>query len=231
MGGMGRGATARLLGAAAAMIAASGAIALAASSNGVASRSPAAIVTAARTAVDGVSSVHVAGAFVEGGESLALNLHLVAGRGGRGTVSENGASFSLVVVGKVLYFNASTAFWKRFGNAASAALFAGKWLRTPTTGQYASVSAFTNIHALFAQLLSPKGKLTKGSTTTLHGQPAVGVTNPADGGILYVATTGKPYPLEVVNKTKNGELVINGIDQPVSLAPPKTSIDISKLGH
>ncbi|MGH2850056.1 MAG: hypothetical protein ACRDLP_05510 [Solirubrobacteraceae bacterium] len=228
---MGRGAIGRLLGAAAAIVAASGAIALAASSNGVASRSPSAIVTAVRNAVDGVSSVHVAGAFVESGESLALNLYLVANRGGRGTVTENGASFSLVVVGKVLYFKASTAFWKRFGNTASANLFAGKWLKTPTTGQYASVSAFTDIHTLFAQLLSPKGKLTKGPTTTLHGQPAVGVTNPADGGILYVATTGKPYPLEVAGNTKNGQLVINGIDQPVTLTPPKTSIDISKLGH
>jgi hypothetical protein len=229
MGAMGRGATARLL--AGALVLGSGTAALAASSNGVASRSPGAIVAAARSAIDGVSSVHIEGAGLEGGAQVALNLHLVAGKGGYGTVSDNGATFSLVVIGKTLYFEASKAFWKQFAGSGAATLFAGKWLKTPATGQYAQIAQFTDIQMLFTNLLSPPGALVRGATTTLHGQPAVAVTDKANGGTLYVATTGRPYPLEVVNHTKkHGVLVINGIDQPVTLAPPKHSLDISKLG-
>jgi hypothetical protein len=231
MDGMGRGAIARIITAAAAVTAASGAVALAASSNGIASKSPSEIVSAARSAVEGVSSVHVSGSGLSDGVPIALNLYLVAGKGGRGTVSDNGETFSLVVIGKTLYFEASRSFWTNNGGKAAANLFAGKWLKTPATGQFAAVSEFTDIHSLFTKLLSPPGALTRGPTSTLHGQPAVAVTDNGNGGTLYVATTGQPYPLEVVNNTKkHGTLVINGINQSVTLAAPKTSIDISKLG-
>lgn len=227
MSWMGR--TVRLL--AAALVLSSAAAALAASSNGIASRSPTAIVAASRSAIEGVSSVHVSGEGLSAGVPIALNLYLVAGRGGRGTVTDNGATFSLVVIGKTLYFEASKTFWERSGGKAAATLFAGKWLKTPATGQFADVAAFTNVRKLFNQLLSPPGALERGPTSTLHGQPDVAVTDKINGGTLYVATTGKPYPLEIVNNVKkHGVLVINGIDQPVTLTPPPNSIDIPKLG-
>jgi hypothetical protein len=199
-------------------------------SNGVASKSPSAIVAAARSAIDGVSTVHVDGSGVSNGESLGLDLWLVAGKGGRGSVSEGGLGFQLVVIGKTLYFNASTAFWKKFANSAAAALFAGKWLKAAASGQYASLASFTNIRSLFTQLLSPKGTLSKGALSTVLGQQVVPVTDRTDGGTLYVATTGPAYPVEVVGPAgKRDVVVINDIGKPVSLTAPPGAIDISSL--
>jgi hypothetical protein len=146
-------------------------------------------------------------------------------------VSLNGAAFHLVVIGKTLYFEGSAAFWKESGVSASdAAIFAGKWLKAPTTGEFASVVVFTNIHSLFTELLSPTGTLVKGPVTTVLGQQVVPVTNRSNGGTLYVATTGKPYPVEIVNnKGKHGVVVIDDIGKPVSLVAPAGAIDISKL--
>ena len=61
----------------------------------------------------------------------------------------------------------------------------------------------TDIHPLFAQLLSPHGKKLKtGAVSTVAGQKVVAVTG--GDGTLYVATTGKPYPLELFKGGSNG---------------------------
>jgi hypothetical protein len=210
---------------------ASAALASTAPSNGVASKSPSAIVAAARAAIGGVSTVHVSGSGIENGEPISLNLSLVAGKGGRGTVSENGVGFQLVVIGKTLYFEGSAAFWKKAGGgSAAAALFAGKWLKAPTTGEFSSVVAFTSPKSLFAELLAPKGSLSKGALTTVLGQQVVPITDHSDGGVLYVAATGPPYPVELVGSSKKHDVVvINDIGKPVSLTAPPGAIDISKL--
>jgi hypothetical protein len=224
----------RLLGiAVGASIALSAAVALAASSNGVATESPTAIVAATQHAIAGVSSAHIFGSGIDNGEPVALNLYLSAGKGGRGSVTENGAVFQLVVIGKTLYFEGSAAFWKKSGTSgAETALLAGKWLKTPTTGSFASVFEFTNIGSLSKSLLTPtKGKLTRGAVTTVLGQQVVPITDGTTGGTLYVATTGQPYPVEIVNTTagKRETLVINDIGQPVTLTAPAGAISISSI--
>jgi hypothetical protein len=223
--------SAAAIAAAIAGLGATAALAGAASSNGVAAKSPSAIVAAARAAIGGVSTVHVYGSGIENGEPISLNLSLVAGRGGRGTVTENGAAFQLVVIGKTLYFEGSAAFWKKAGGGSAAtALFAGRWLKAPTTGQFASVVAFTSIKSLFAELLAPKGSLSKGALSTVLGQQVVPVTDHSDGGILYVAASGPPYPVELVGPaTKHDVVVIDDIGKPVSLTAPPGAIDISQL--
>jgi hypothetical protein len=51
------------------------------------------------------------------------------------------------------------------------------------------------------ELLKPDGKLTKGKPKEISGVPAIGlVESGSDAGTLYVATTGKPYPVELAGK-------------------------------
>lgn len=203
----------------------------AASPSGIASESPNAILAASMAAIDSVSSVHVSGSGVENGAPISLNLSLAAGRGGHGAVTSDGETFRLVVIGKTLYFKGSASFWRKAGGASAAKQLAGKWLKAPTTGEFSSVSSFASVRGLFAELLRPQGGLVKGSVTRVRGQRVVPIVDRANGGILYVAATGKPYPVEIVNhKTKNGVVVIDHIDQPVRLAAPAGAIDIKKLG-
>ena len=141
------------------------------SSNGVASKSPDQIVAAATNAVSNVNSVHVAGSVPNAGQQITLDLTLVNGKGGKGSMTENGLSFQIVALGQEVYINGSSSFWTKFGGAPAAQLLSGKWLKAPATGQLASLATLTNGHKLFGQLLSSHGKLEKGKTTTIQGQP------------------------------------------------------------
>src|ERR1700722_19857973 len=104
------------------------------SGNGVSAKSANDIVTASANAIDGVSSLHVAGAVISSGSPITLNLSLVANQGGEGTMSQNGLSFQIISVDQTVYLNGSPACWQHFGGAAAAQLFNGKWLKAPATG-------------------------------------------------------------------------------------------------
>jgi hypothetical protein len=201
-----------------------------ASDNGVAAKSPDAIVSAATNAVTGVKSVHVSGSVTSNGSPINLDLTLAAGKGGGGQMSEGGLSFKIIDLSQVVYLNGSDAFWRHVGGNAAAQLFHGKWLRAPATGQFASLAALTDVRALFSKLLSTHGTLAKGGTSTVAGQKVVAVRDTTMGGTLYVATTGPAYPIQI-SKTgsQGGHITFDRYNQAVTLKAPAGSIDVSQL--
>ena len=59
---------------------------------------------------------------------------------------------------------------------------------------------------------------------------AIAVDDVSEGGTLYVAATGKPYPIEVVKDGgKGGTVVFDRWNEPVTLVAPADAIDITKL--
>lgn len=200
------------------------------SGNGVASKSPNEIVTAALGAIDAAKSAHISGSVVSANSPITLNLALVSGKGGRGAMSEGGLGFQIIVINKEVYINGSPAFWRHFGGATAAQVFKGKWLKAPARGQFGSLAQLSDLHALLGTVLSTHGALTKTGTTTINGQSAVGIRDTTNGGTLYVATTGQPYPIEILKGgTQGGRIVLNGFNDPVSLTAPADAIDISKF--
>ena len=201
------------------------------SGNGVAAKSPNDILSSATNAIQGAKSVHVTGALSDGGQSIKLDLNILSGQGAKGSMSQNGLSFQLIASGKYVYINGSPAFWKKFGGAAAATLFQGKWLKAPAnSSSFASLSSLTNLHSLAQALLTGHGTLSKGSTTTVNGHKVIAVTDSSKSSKLYVATTGKPYPIEIAKTGSGAQHVDFGnYNAPVSLTPPAKSIDISQL--
>ena len=199
--------------------------------NGVAAKAPSQIVAAASRTIKAAHSVHVVGAVVDNGIQVRLNLHLARGRGGQGEVSENGLGFQLISTGKVLYILGSNAFWTHFGGANAAKLFRGKWLKAPDSGQFGTLGRLATTEGLVGELLSKHGKLARGGRTTVDGQPAVGVVDRTQGGTLLVATTGHPYPLEIIKRGSNGGYVkFTDFNQPVTITPPSKSISLPNSG-
>ena len=195
--------------------------------NGVASKSAGQIVAAATRAVQRVSAVHVSGAVVENGIPVSLDLRLVRGQGGQGEMAENGLSFRLISLDHVLYILGSRAFWTHFGGATAAQLFQGKWLKTPDSGQFATLGDLASIPSLFGQLLRAHGKLAKAGRATVNGQPAVAVRDTT----VYVAATGPPYPLAIVKRGMNGGHVsFTDFDQTVRLRAPVDTISLPSAG-
>ncbi len=200
------------------------------SGNGVQSKSPEAIVSAATQALKGVRTVHVSGSTTSSGTAVKLNLDLVSGKGGRGELTQNGLSFQIITISGQVYINGSDGFWRHFGGEGAVQLFHGKWLKAPATGELASVAKLTSLQQLFSELLASHGTLKKGGTTSIDGQKVVAVTDTTQGGTLYVATTGKAYPIEVSKTGKEGGTVMfDRYNESVSLSPPANPVDISQL--
>jgi hypothetical protein len=198
--------------------------------NGVEKNSPEEIVTAAMKAVGSATSVHVAGNVTNGGSRLTLDVILVNGEGGQGSMTQDGLSFRVVTVGNEVYINGSSAFWQRFAGNAAAPLLWGKWIKAPAGGQLAALATLTDLQKLFDQLLSSHGRLAKGSIATVRGQRVIAVKDTTNGGTLYVATTGKPYPIEVVKSGPDGgQIAFDRFNQPMTLTSPRNAIDISQL--
>jgi hypothetical protein len=195
------------------------------SDNGVSSKSPEGIVTAASQAVKSAKSVHVSGSTTSSGSPIKLDLNLVSGQGGEGEMSIGGASFQIVEIGPTVYVKAGSAFWNQFGNAQAAQLLSGRWLKAPSSGKFSSFAELTNQTKLFQQLLSQHGTLSKGASSTVSGQKVIAVLDKSRGGTLYVATTGKPYPVAIAKGgSDGGRITFDRIDEKVSLKAPSGAI-------
>lgn len=175
--------------------------------------------------------MHVSGQLASGGQTIKLDLNIASGKGARGRMSQNGLSFQLISVDNYVYINGSPDFWRHFGGNAAATLFQGKWLKAPSTsGSFASLNSLTDLKSLAAALLTGHGTLTKGATSTVNGQQVVALKDASKGSQLYVATTGKPYPIEIAKGSDNSQHVdFDHYDASVSLSAPAQSIDISQL--
>ena len=181
-------------------------------------------------AADSLKSVHAAGAVVSGGKHIALDLHLVDGVGGRGRITLNGLTFQLVGLGRYAYMQAPPQVWQKAGAPAAAArLLQGRWLRSRTTGQFASIAQLTDIHRLFAQLLTPHGTLGTGAVRTVAGRKVVAVTS--GHGTLYVATTGKPYPIALSQSgSDGGRITFDRFNEAFSVTAPANTINLPGAG-
>ncbi|HEV3284571.1 MAG TPA: hypothetical protein VG010_10225 [Solirubrobacteraceae bacterium] len=197
---------------------------------GIASKSPAEIVAAAKAAADEAASVHIAGTVSEG-SPLSLDIQLLSGTGGRGRITQNGVSFELIALGRTVYIKGTPAFYRRIGGAAAAQLLQGKWLKAPATaGEFSSISSLTDLRKLIDTTLATHGSLAKGATTTIGGQQAIAVKDLTKGGVLYVASTGKPYPLEIAKAgPSGGRIIFDRWNQAVTISPPLNAINLNQL--
>jgi hypothetical protein len=198
------------------------------SGSGISSEAPQKILNDSLAAANGLKSVHAAGTIHSGGQQVGIDLQLVGGVGGSGQITMGGLTFKLVGINHYAYLQAPPSVWQKAGApAATAQLLHGKWLRTPATGQFASVAKLTDIHQLFAQLLSQHGKtLKKGGVSTVAGHQVVAV-NDSGKGTLYVSATGKPYPVELVkNGSDGGKIDFDNFNAAVKLAAPSNTINL-----
>jgi hypothetical protein len=204
------------------------------SSNGVADKSPADILAATKVASDAARTVHVSGSIVSSGSPITLDMSLIAGKGGHGQLSESGLAFELIQVGKTVYIKGSPAFYKKIGGTAAAQLLQGKWLKAPASNSdFASLSQLTDLRQLVDQTISTHGSsLTKAGTSTVAGQKVVGITDKTEGGTLYIAATGQPYPVQIVKTgSGGGKITFDRWNSSVTVAAPANAIDVAQLQH
>jgi hypothetical protein len=203
------------------------------SSNGEASKSANQVLADARAAATNASSTHVSGSIVSGNTPIKLDLTMASGKGAEGTMSTNGLSFNLVRVGDTLYIQGTDEFYKHFAGAAVAQLLHGKWLKASATQwQLKSLAPLTNISALFSGISTHHGTLVNDGAKTYRGQKVIVIRDTSDNSKLYVAATGKPYPVAIVGgkKGQSGAITFDDWNKPVSLSAPSDALDLGKFG-
>jgi hypothetical protein len=218
---------------AAALFAGCGSSSTDAKANDEASKPPISVLADAKAAATSASSAHVSGSIKSGGTPITLDLTTARNKGAKGSMSTSGFKFDLVRIGDTLYIRGSDEFYKHFAGAAVAQLLHGKWLKAPATeGRFKSLAPLTNIGALFAGISSQHGKLANDGKTTYKGQDVVAIRDTSDGSKLYVAATGKPYPVAIVGGKKNqsGTISFGDWNESVSLSAPSGAIDIGQFG-
>lgn len=201
------------------------------STNGVESKSPAEIVSAAQKAANSAKSVRVDGSVSTAGTQLTLDLQIAEGKGAKGSISEGPLSFELIRLGDSVYIKGSAAFYEHFAGSEAAKLLEGKWLQAPaTSGEFATLGNLTDMSQLLSTVLGQHGSLAKGGTSTVEGKKVVAVKDTSKGGVLYVATTGKPYPVQISKSgSTGGKVTFSEWDAPVTITAPTGAINISKL--
>jgi hypothetical protein len=197
------------------------------SGNGVASKSASEILAASKAAADSASSVHVASKSSVGPLSLTLNLDL-ASDGGRGQIAIGVLSAEVIRTGNTLYLKGNPAFDQSLRTTTGLHAPEGKWLKTPVSSvRLAQLASLTDLSGELGRVLSSPGTISKGATTTLNGQKAIELKETArlSSGSLYVATTGKPYPLQIVKSGREtGQTTFSAWNEPVSLTAPANAI-------
>jgi hypothetical protein len=203
-----------------------------ASSNGEASKSANAVLADAKAAADSASSAHVSGSISSGGTPITVDLSMGKDKA-KGSMSTSGLAFDLVRVGDTAYIRGSDNFYKHYAGAAVAQLLHGKWLKTSiVSGRFGSLAALTSIGQLFGKVAANHGKLANEGKTTFNGQRVIEIRDTSDNSKLYVAATGKPYPVAIVGNKKgqSGTISFDDWNKAFSVSAPNGAIDISKLG-
>ena len=189
------------------------------------------VVADAKQAAVAAKAVHVSGSITDAGRPLTLDLTIVKGGGGKGTMSEAGLEFEIVRVADTAYIRGSDAFLRKFAGPATARLLHGKWLKgSATSGNLAALAPLTDIVKLFNGALNSHGKLRNAGETTYRGQKVVAIKDTTQGGTLYVASSGTPYPVAIVGGKGKGAIAFDGWDESASITTPRGAIDMSALG-
>lgn len=199
--------------------------------NGVASKTPSEIMAAARSAANSAATAHVSGSIVDGGGSTSVDLELEAGKGGIGSITFGGRSVRTIQINGTIYIKGGEPFYRELAGARAARALRGKWLKAPARdGNFSSLASLTELDKLIDATLASHGSLSRVGSATINGQRAVGITDPAEGGTLYVASTGIPYPLEIVKAGRAaGKVLFGGWNKPVTLSAPTDAVNINQL--
>jgi hypothetical protein len=200
--------------------------------NGEASKPAPQVLADAKAAATSASSAHVAGDIVSNGTHITLDLSLARDKGAKGSVSINGLAFDLVKIGDIAYIRGSDAFYKHFAGPTVAQLIHGKWIKAPTTAkQFRPFAALASVSGIFAEISTHHGKLVNDGKATYQGQPVVVIRDASDDSKLYVAATGKPYPVALIGggAKQSGTVTFSDWNEPVSLSAPSGALDVSQF--
>ncbi|MFZ0169436.1 MAG: hypothetical protein WAL64_08455 [Candidatus Dormiibacterota bacterium] len=203
----------------------------AAAANGVATKSAPAIVDAAGAALVSARTFEIV-ATSEGSSTPASVTFKIGGKNlGEGSFVSSSLSFQAEELHGIDYFRSKTV-WSQVGGPTLQGALGDRWVYIS-----ASSATATELTAVFGTLTSPPTvakQLTKdaqasvrGKVGTIDGEPVISVTEPK-AGTIYVATTGKPYPLRW-EQGRVGRVVFSDFGARFDIKAPQHAVDLAAI--
>jgi len=197
------------------------------------------VLTKAVDNLKSAPSFHLAGTVRQNGR-ISMDLTYKRGTGCEGTLGLSQGSIYLLAIGSTAWFKPNRAYWDSVtgGSAAASsvqAIVGGKYLKTSTTASSgaAGLAQLCDANSLASSFTSPKD-IVKGATSTINGQQALALKDPAKSSVMYVTDSSSPQILRVVgNQSNSGGLVnFTGYGKSVTLKAPPASqtIDGAQYG-
>jgi len=203
----------------------------AAAANGVATKSAPAIVDAAGAALVSAHTFEIQATSAGSGTPATLTFKIEGKNLGEGTFVTSSLSFQAEELHGTDYFRSQT-LWSQVGGPTLQGALGYRWVYIS-----ASSSTATELTAVFGTLTSPPTvakQLTKDAQTsvrgkvgTVDGQPVISVTEPK-AGTIYVATTGKPYPLRW-EQGSVGRVVFSNFGAHFNIEAPKGAVNLAAI--
>jgi hypothetical protein len=195
------------------------------------------VLTKAQAAAKAAASVHVKGAMTDGADRMGLDLRLTK-TAGSGSVTVNGDTISLIVIGRTAYLKMSDSFWRHQSKSKAEAnaaiqLIDGRWIKTSLDDKdwrdFAMLGTKTEF---FDSLFEDTGSLRKIKQRTVDGVACVGLGD-SDGTLWVERSTARPVRIESPGKSGTDALSFteyNQVKTPKAPAADQT-IDGDALGN
>jgi hypothetical protein len=179
-----------------------------------------------KSAMGKATSVHVLAVVSQGGSKVSVNMSMTRAGEMSGTMSADGTPVNMLVTHGHTYLKVSSGLLKsQHLPAAACALVCGKYLKMPS-GQAKGMLNGLDMSSLLGRVSVPE--LSYVRTVTVNGQPAWQMRS-SDGGTIYVAAQGPPYPLRATKGPSRIDLTQwNAVTIPPP-PPASQTVDISQL--
>lgn len=183
---------------------------------------------AALAALTSVRSVRVTGTFPANGRSERFDLRFAGRTAANGSFTLNGAAIQMITCDGAMYLKAGQDGWAAMGNpAGTTGMMAGRWFKVSS----AQAPGTTPLSlAFFTAELAAHATMAGAAVTagTLAGHQVAVIAYP-DGSKLYVAATGRPYPLRFdVTGGTGGRRDFSDYEAALHIVAPGGATDISR---
>lgn len=203
------------------------------SDNGEASKEPATILSDAAAALRGAGSAHLSGDTVSNDSRLAFSIDVAGKNSISGSFTIDGTPVKMTTTGGNSYL-AGRQLWAKVDSTGQAAeVFGDRCVVVPPNFPGAAsilsgIGQLSDLGGLADGLAHPRGKASKGATSVVHGISAIAVKT--EGSTVYVATSGRPYPLRVESVGADTGHVEFTFGSTIRITAPSGCIDVTKLG-
>jgi hypothetical protein len=197
--------------------------------NGIGKAKPADVIDRAYDALASASSVRIKGDMEDKGDKVKMDLRLTSNDEASGWIETEGSRLHIIRIRTQAWIK-GRAFLEATGGKEMAELVGDRWVKYPGGAKGADeLTDGMDLKSLAKEFKPDDGGIwVKSGNATMHGLPAIRLR--ALDGSLFVARTGKPYPLRL-DAIGPGQVVdFTEYDRKVKLKAPAGALDLEKLG-